>query len=217
MSPQTRSRDFIGYGSAPPKSIWPGSKRVAIKFAINYEEGTERSPLAGDKERDSRTWVRSALPLSKRGLMQEAEYEYGTRVSIWRLLRIFREDNVPYSVFISSEVLVVNPAFVEALRTGDCDMVSHETRSISRIDLTEEKQRAGPRRAVEETLELTGKRILGAFPRSPITNGSRRVMAEEGLLYDSATTNDDGPYFADVSRRPILVVPYAVDTNDARC
>lgn len=41
-------------------------------------------------------------------------------------------------------------------------------------------------------------------------------MAEEGLLYDSATTHDDRPYFADVSGRPMLVLPYAVDTNDAR-
>ncbi|OAA58127.1 Glycoside hydrolase/deacetylase, beta/alpha-barrel [Niveomyces insectorum RCEF 264] len=40
-------------------------------------------------------------------------------------------------------------------------------------------------------------------------------MAEEGLLYDPATTNDDRPYFAAVSGRPMLVLPYAFDTNDA--
>ncbi|KAF4965345.1 hypothetical protein FSARC_6840 [Fusarium sarcochroum] len=213
---QTRTRDFVGYGDAPPKFTWPGGKKVAINFAINYEEGTERNPLSGDEERDSRTWVRSALPSRERDLMQEAEYEYGTRVGIWRLLSIFNEFNVPYSVFVSSEALVVNPAFAEALRTEDCDMVSHGTRSISRINLTEEMERTDLRRAVDQTLELTGKKILGAFPRPPITNDSRRIMAEEGLLYDSATTNDDRPYFADVSGRPMLVLPYAVDTNDAR-
>jgi len=74
--------------------------------------------------------------------MQEAEYEYGTRVGNWRLLRIFKEHNVQYRVFISSETLVVNPAFAEALRTEDCDMISYGTRSISLIDLTEEKERA---------------------------------------------------------------------------
>ncbi|KAL4722145.1 hypothetical protein ACLX1H_010917 [Fusarium chlamydosporum] len=216
MTTQIRTRDFIGYGPSPPRFSWPGGKRVAINFAINYEEGTERSPLAGDKERDSRTWVRSALPPTERDLMQEAEYEYGTRVGIRRLLRIFKEHNVPYSVFVSSEALVVNPGFAEALRTEDCDMISHGTRSISRIDLTEEKERTDLRRATQQTPELTGKRILGAFPRPPITNDSRRVMAEEGLLYDSATTNDDRPYFADVLGRPMLVLPYAIDTNDAR-
>lgn len=211
-----RPRNFIGYGDNPPKFTWPGGKKVAINFAINYEEGTERNPLNGDSERDSRTWVRSALPPTERDLMQEGEYEYGTRVGIWRLLRIFKEHNAPFSVFVSSEALAVNPAFAGRLKTEDCDMVSHGTRSISRIGLTEDEERADIRRSVEQTLELTGKRILGAFPRPPTTDNSRRIMAEEGLLYDSATSNDDRPYFDTVAGRPMLILPYAIDTNDAR-
>ena len=211
-----RPRDFVGYGDSPPKFSWPNGKKVAINFAINYEEGTERNPLAGDNSRDSRTWVRSALPESERDLMQEGEYEYGTRVGIWRLLRLFKEFKAPYSVFLSSEALVVNPEFAERLKTEDCDIVSHGTRSISRVGLTEETERADLRRSIDQTLDLTGKKMLGAFPRPPITENSRRIMAEEGLLFDSATTNDDRPYFADVSGRPMLVLPYAVDTNDAR-
>jgi allantoinase len=132
------------------------------------------------------------------------------------LLRLFKEFNTPYSVFQSSEALTVNPEFAERLRTKDCDIVSHGTRSISRIRLTEDMERADLRRSVQQTLKLTGKKILGAFPRPPITENSRRIMAEEGLLYDSATTSDDRPYFASVSGRPMLVLPYAVDTNDAR-
>ncbi|XXG99249.1 hypothetical protein Hte_005586 [Hypoxylon texense] len=211
-----RPRDFIGYGDSPPKFSWPGGKKVAINFAINYEEGTERSPLLGDIARDSRTWVRSALPPTERDLMQEGEYEYGTRVGIWRLLRIFKEFNVPYSVFLSSEALLSNPELGERLKTENCDIASHGTRSISRVGLTEEMERADLRQSVDQTLAITGKRILGAFPRPPITENSRRVMAEEGLLYDSATSNDDRPHFADVSGRPMLVLPYALDTNDAR-
>lgn len=212
----TRPRDFVGYGENYPRFTWPGGKRVAINFAINYEEGTERNPLQGDSTRDSRTWVRSALPESERDLMQEGEYEYGTRVGIWRLLRIFKEFNAPYSVFLSSEALMVNPILAERLKTEDCDLVSHGTRSISRLGLTEEMERSDLRRSIDQTFELTGKEILGAFPRPPITDNSRRLMAEEGLLYDSATTNDDRPYFANVAGRPMLVLPYAVDTNDAR-
>lgn len=105
-----RPRDFAGYGSQPPAFTWPHGKRIAINFAINYEEGTERNPLSGDTERDSRSWVRSALPRNERDLMQEGEYEYGTRVGIWRLLRIFQEFSVPYSVFLSSEALLVRRA-----------------------------------------------------------------------------------------------------------
>lgn len=211
-----RPRDFRGYGAHPPAFAWRGRDRLAINLAVNYEEGTERSPLLGDPERDSRTWVKSALPPSERDLMQEGEYEYGTRSGIWRLLRIFARYEVPFSVFVSSEALTVTPELADAFRTADCDFVSHGTRSISRIGLTPEEERADLRRSIDQVRALTGKTILGAFPRPPITVESRRIMAEEGLLYDSATTNDDLPYYADVAGRPMLVVPYAVDTNDAR-
>ncbi len=211
-----RPRDFVGYADAPPAFSWPGGARVAVNFAINFEEGTERSPLLGDGGRDSRTWVRSALPESERDLMQEGEYEYGTRSGIWRLLRAFERRDVPFSVFVSSESLAVNPHIAEAFAAADCDMVSHGSRSISILDRTEEQERADLRRSVDQTLELTGKRILGAFPRPPITERTRRLLAEEGFLYDSATANDDLPYYSDVAGRPMLVLPYAVDTNDAR-
>lgn len=215
-SQTSRPRLFTGYGDNPPTFAWPGNKTVAINLAINYEEGTERNPLLGDTARDSRTWVRSALPDNERDLMQEGEYEYGTRVGIWRLLRIFNEFHVPFSVFLSSEALACNPAFAERLKTENCDIVSHGTRSISRVGLTEDEERADLRKCIDQTWQLTGKKILGAFPRPPITENSRRIMAEEGLLFDSATTNDDRPYFDQVAGRPMLVLPYAVDTNDAR-
>ena len=80
-----------------------------IKFAINYEEGTERSPLLGDTTRDSRTWARSAL--------SESEYEYRTRVGIWRLLRIFKEFGVTYSVPVIR--WVVKPGSRKEIEIGD--------------------------------------------------------------------------------------------------
>jgi peptidoglycan/xylan/chitin deacetylase (PgdA/CDA1 family) len=211
-----RPRDFLGYGFSPPRFQWKDRARVAINFAINYEEGTERSPLLGDGRRDSRSWSKSTLPETERDLIQEGEYEYGTRAGIWRLLRIFTEFKAPFSVFVSSEALLVNPELIEHLKTADCDFVSHGTRSISRLNQSPEQEREDLRRCVDQVLELTGKRILGAFPRPPVSLVSRQIMAEEGLLYDSATVNDDLPYNVGVAGRPMLVVPYALDTNDAR-
>jgi allantoinase len=212
----SRPRDFRGYGSATPIFQWKDRARVAINFAINYEEGTERSPLLGDGRRDSRSWSKSVLPQTERDLIQEADYEYGTRAGIWRLLRVFAEFKAPFSMFVSSEALPINPELIERLRLVDCDFVSHGTRSITRLNLSPQEERADLRRCIDQVLELTGKRILGAFPRPPITENSRAIMAEEGLLYDCATTNDDLPYYTDVLGRPMLIVPYALDTNDAR-
>ena len=41
MACWTPPRDFIGYGNSRPDPHWPGGARVAVQFAINYEEGSE--------------------------------------------------------------------------------------------------------------------------------------------------------------------------------
>ncbi|KAJ4296176.1 hypothetical protein N0V90_006220 [Kalmusia sp. IMI 367209] len=179
-------------------------KKVAIDQAINYDESTKRILVLGDSALDSRRWMRSALPDRERDLMQEVEHEYGTRVGIWRLLRILNEFDAPYSVSLSSEALLTNPEPAEKLETENYDIVSHRTRSIGRFGLPEDAERADLYHSIDQTLELTGKKILGAFPRPPITENSRRITAEEGLLFDSVTKNDDRPYFDDVARRPML-------------
>jgi hypothetical protein len=58
--------------------------------------------------------------------------------------------------------------------------------------------------------------MCSAFLRPPLTENSRHIMAKGGLLSDLATTNDNRPYFAEVSVQPMFVLPYAVDTNEAR-
>ena len=44
----TSARDFVGYADAPPQARWPGDARIAIQFALNYEEGSEANILDGD-------------------------------------------------------------------------------------------------------------------------------------------------------------------------
>ncbi|MGZ0152894.1 polysaccharide deacetylase family protein [Kribbella sp. WER1] len=212
----TVERDLVGYGSRPPRVEWPDGARIAVNIAINYEEGSEGNPLLGDRTRDERAWVPSRLPPERRDLMQEAEFEYGSRVGIWRLLSLLEDRSMPFSVFASAQALEVHPELARSFAERDCDIVGHSYRSVARLDKTEDDERADIRRVIDTVKRLTGKDVLGSFPRPPITEHTRRVLAEAGLLYDSGTTNDDLPYFAPVAGRPMLVLPYATDTNDAR-
>ena len=41
--PENYDRDLIGYAGQPPDPEWPGGKRLALNFVINYEEGSEPS------------------------------------------------------------------------------------------------------------------------------------------------------------------------------
>ncbi|MBI3965432.1 MAG: hypothetical protein HY329_07330, partial [Chloroflexi bacterium] len=70
--------------------------------------------------------------------------------------------------------------------------------------------------AVVSIERSTGQRIVGWFTRSPQTVATRRILAEEGFLFDSGAVNDEIPYFSEVSGRPFLIVPYSIDVNDFR-
>ena len=60
----------------------------------------------------------------------------------------------------------------------------------------------------------TGAAPRGWHTRSVRTPNTRRLLVEQGFLYDSDAYNDDTPYFVDVVGKRHLVLPYAFDTND---
>ena len=98
-------RDLIGYGSNPAHPHWPGKARIALSFVLNYEEGGERNILHGDKESEAfLSEMVSAQPLQgERNMSMESLYEYGTRVGVWRLRRLFETYRVPV-FFMMDEV-----------------------------------------------------------------------------------------------------------------
>lgn len=94
-------RDLVGYGPNPPKADWPGGARIAVQFVLNYEEGGENSVLHGDEASEAfLSEIVGAQPLvGVRHISMEQIYEYGSRVGVWRLLRLFERKGIPLTVF----------------------------------------------------------------------------------------------------------------------
>ena len=100
-------RDLVGYAQHPPVFDWPGGARVAVNFVLNVEEGAEYSTLDGDGRTDSALSEVAAarVPLGDRDLGYEGMVEYGSRVGVWRILRLFRERGLPMTVFAAAQAL----------------------------------------------------------------------------------------------------------------
>ena len=82
-------RDFVGYGRQRPQADWPGGARVAVQFVLNYEEGGERSVLEGDPHAETfLSEIINAPAIEDRHMSMESVYEYGSRVGVWRVLRL---------------------------------------------------------------------------------------------------------------------------------
>jgi len=209
-------RDFIGYANAPPRFTWPEGAHLALNIVINYEEGAERNRLDHDDDLELLSEAPYRVPQGERELATESFYEFGSRVGIWRILSVLDRYGVRPTIFACGQAVERNQRAAQAFAERGYDIVGHGYRWISHFGLSEAEERAHIRKATESIQRTTGQRIIGWFTRPPQTSATRRILAQEGFLYDCGAFNDDLPYFQPVEGRPFLVIPYTLDINDIR-
>ncbi|HXE25501.1 MAG TPA: allantoinase PuuE [Roseiarcus sp.] len=212
-------RDLIGYADKRPNARWPGGARVAVQFAVNYEEGSEYSVADGDgrAELGLAEAPGGRVPAGRRDLAFETMYEFGSRVGVWRLFRLFAERGIPLTVFGCAVALERNPRVAEAIARAGYDVCCHGWKWEEHFGLSEDEERERIARAIESIKRTIGERPLGWYCRYGPSENTRRLLVEEGgFLYDSDAYNDELPYWVDVAGKPHLVIPYTMDANDGK-
>ena len=210
------TRDLVGYAGDPPRTEWPGGARVAVNFAINYEEGGERSVEEGDEWSETRISDVAVEPRQhERDLNIESSYEYGARVGYWRLLRAFAYRGLTATVNLVGRAGERNPVALRAMIAAGMDIQLHGWRWLDFSKVPEADERAMIARAVAQAISLTGQPPLGYYAGMPSMNTRRLVVEHGGFLYDSDVYNDDLPYWSP-DHPGHLLLPYSLDTNDSR-
>ncbi len=211
-------RDMVGYGVHPPDAQWPNDARIAVQIVLNYEEGAEMSILHGDPA--SETYISEiigAQPLHGiRDLNMESIFEYGSRAGLWRLLRLFETHEIPVTVFAVGMALQRHPEAAHAMVEAGHEIATHGWRWIDYKFVSEEIERQHIRLAVDSIEKLVGERPLGWYQGRTSPQTRRLIVEEGGFLYDADAYNDDLPYWVVVENKPLLIVPYTLDANDAR-
>ena len=214
----TYPRDLVGYGATPPDPKWPGRARIALQFVLNYEEGGENSVLHGDAA--SETFLSEIVGaqafVGQRHMSMESLYEYGSRVGVWRMLKLFRRYNIPLTIFAVAMAMERNPAVVEAFMQAGHEIANHGLRWINYQDVPLKVEREHMRRAIEIQKRLTGERPFGWYTGRTSPNTRRLVVEDGGFEYDADDYSDDLPWYDTRYGKPQLVVPYTLDANDMR-
>lgn len=240
-------RDMEGYGSSSFHPQWPNNARIAVQFVLNYEEGGENCILHGDKASEAfLSEIVGARPYEGvRHMSMESIYEYGSRVGVWRILNLFKEFDVPITIFAVALAIARNRELADYLKNESYDICAHGYQWIDYQFVDEKTEREHIKKCISILTECLGERPLGWYTGRDSPNTRRLVMEEGGFLYDSDAYNDDLPYWEDglfgteqyetlheiadwydestgedgddkVWKARHLVIPYTLDVNDMR-
>ena len=211
-------RDLAGYGAHPPDPRWPEGARIAVSVVLNFEEGGECNILHGDAHSETVLTDLDRPPAlhGMRHLNVESNFEYGSRVGFWEVMRVLQSRGVAGTIYAVGMALERNPEGAAAMAASEIEVACHGQRLIDYHSVPEEIERADMARNIDTVTRLIGRRPRGWYTGRQSPNTRRLVVEAGGFLYDSDAYNDDLPYWTRVAGRDHLVVPYSLDVNDSR-
>ena len=213
-------RNMVGYGKDPIHPKWPNKARIAVQFVLNYEEGAENSILHGDNASEAflSEIVGAKAYEGVRHMSMESIYEYGSRAGVWRILNLFKEFDVPVTIFAVALAIARNRELADYLVEQNYDICAHGFRWIDYQFVDEKTEREHIKDCISVLTEYLGKRPEGWYTGRNSPNTRRLIVEEGGFLYDSDTYDDDLPYWSDEfgAEKKHLIIPYTLDVNDMR-
>jgi putative urate catabolism protein len=210
-------RDLIGYGNAGPSAKWPAKAKIAVQFVMNYEEGAENCVLHGDTHSEIfLSEIIGAQAYPDRHLSMESIYEYGSRAGFWRLHRLFTEYKLPLTVFGVTMAMQRNPDAVDAMLSAGWEIASHAMRWINFQEMPINEERKQIDDALNLHAAITGVKPAGWYTGRTSPNTLALIAERDDLVYCADSYADDLPYYDTHYSKPLLMVPYTLDTNDMR-
>ena len=215
--PKKILRNMIGYGAKGKSISWPNNARLALQIVLNYEEGGENCVLNGDKYSETfLSEIIGAKAIKGRHISMESIYEYGSRAGFWRLHKLFKEKNIPVTIFGVGLALEQNPEVCEAIKNGNYEVAAHGYRWIDYQDVKKSVEKKHMQQAIRTIKKIFGSRPFGWYTGRCSPNTRDLVFDEGGFLYDSDSYSDDLPYWEKRGSKRQLIIPYTLDNNDMR-
>ena len=195
---------------------WPGGGGLALSIVLNIEEGAEANPKDGDSRADPVDELGVALRGSGRNLPNESNYQYGIQAGAPRLLDILDHYGAPCTVAAAALALERAPKLAGRLAQSRHEVCAHGYRWSFQHRMEEAEEREFIRQAAASIEASVGRRPQGWLSRYLFTENTRRLLCEEGYGYHMDDFSDDLPWWDVCGPQPMLVLPYALDTNDMK-
>lgn len=197
---------------------WPDGAKLALSVVVNVEEGSEQSIARGDKGMEPVDELGVFVKGAVRNYSNESNYLYGIKAGAPRVVKLLRAYDIAASWTVAAQSLENHPELAQAIIDLGHEPVSHGWRWVHQFRMDEAAERAFIRKAVASIERTCGERPYGWLSRYLLTENTRRLLIEEGFTYHMDDFSGDVPFWdrETVPGRPIVIVPYQVDTNDMK-
>ncbi len=181
-------------GRSLKPEAWPGGARCAV--ALSFDS---------DHETQTLRWGDSSPGRLSQG-------EYGSRVSVPRILALLARYDIPATFFVPAVVAMLHPEEQRAVTDHGHEIGIHSWIHELNSALPPEVERDLQMRAADTLEQIGGQRPVGI--RTPSWDFSQHTLAitrEMDLLYDSSLMADDDPYEILEDNQPTGVVELPVE------
>ena len=195
---------------------WPRQARLALSLVVNVEEGAEQNILDGDRGPDPVDELGIALKQPVRNFGNESNYEYGIREGAPRVMALLRKYQFAATFAAAAVALEKAPALAQEIVRDGHEVCAHGWRWAFQLGMDEEREREFIGKAVQSIQATTGSRPVGWLSRYLHTARTRQLLAESGFAYHMDDFSRDEPFWDTSVNPPIVVLPYALDSNDMK-
>ncbi|NJO12776.1 MAG: polysaccharide deacetylase family protein [Gammaproteobacteria bacterium] len=202
--------------SADQHFQWPNGARLAVSLVVNVEEGAELNIAEGDKVAEPVDELGISFSRPVRNFGNESNYRYGIQEGAGRVLALLSTYQMPATFTAAAVALERAPQLAQAIRAAGHEVCAHGLRWQMQHAMSEEEEREFIRGAVASIQRSVGERPHGWLSRYMHSAHTRRLLVEEGFSYHMDDYSSDAPFWDGSCGRPIVVLPYALDSNDMK-
>jgi len=190
--------------------------RLTVSLVVNVEEGSERSVLRGDSGMEAVDELGMFVKGPVRNYANESNYAFGLHVGAPRILRLLAKHEFPATWTVCGMSMENATDLARAITAHGHEACSHGYRWQFQYKMDEAAERDFIARAADTIERTTGQRPLGWLSRYLPSDNTRRLLAEAGFLYHMDDFSGETPFWDAPAGRPIVIVPYQLDTNDMK-
>jgi allantoinase len=140
-------------------------------------------------------------------------HEYGMRVGIWRLKRMYEKLKVTPTVTINARTCETYAPVIRALADAGWELNAHSYEQIPMHKLDD--QRGAIHKSIEIITKFWGRQPRGWFgPGLTQTYDTLDYLSEAGIEYIGDWVLDDEPVTLKTTHKPVVALPYNFELHD---